>query len=307
MRLRRQANDMDLVESRMVSQLVVGYTLKARRHGWRTARKALKKARRNGIYLGKDALGWPLYDQSAGGVLIAAGSRSGKLVSILTPAVNPEHDHDVAILDPKPELIFVIRKLVKRHIVLFSPEPHSLMGQSASANIWSHLVPGPGLIGNTRVAIAAFLGVPEEGNAKFFAGGAKESWLPPLVVADVELNGETNLPRISDKWNEFLANSPEFAACEYDAMVNSQHAFIRSAAARFEKQRTKGNGKGGEDRRLPPLARRHPSGAAKQKANRDNADTGRVEEMLAAIAQQELGRDANKARREPEPKRIGTQ
>lgn len=247
MRLRRQANDLDLVETRKGSQHLVGDTRKARRQGRRAARKALKAARDDGIYLGKDALGWPLYSQSAGGALIVAGSRSGKLVSILTPAINPEHDHDVAILDPKPELIFVMRKLVKRHIVVFTPEPHPLMGQSASANIWSHLVPGPGLIGNTRVAIAAFLGVPEEGNAKFFAGGAKESWLTPLVVADVELNGETNLPRISDLWNEFLANSPEFAAFEYDAMVNSQHAFIRAAAARFEKQRTKGNGKGGEE------------------------------------------------------------
>lgn len=53
--------------------------------------------------------------------------------------------------------------------------------------------------------------------------------------------------------------------------------------------------------RLAPLAGRDPSRTAACKANHDNADTGRVEEVLAAIADEEFRADADQTCREPKP------
>ena len=54
-------------------------------------------------------------------------------------------------------------------------------------------------------------------------------------------------------------------------------------------ERSEPDGKGGEERCLPPLARGDPGRGARDHAHRDNADTGWIEQVLAAIADQEFG------------------
>jgi len=243
--------DLDLDETRKGSQRLVLDTRKARRLSWRKARKKFKEERENGIFVGHDALGWPQYSMAEGGVLLVGGARSGKLRNLQTTALS-QYTQDVLLIDPKMgENAYQLKKLDRRHVVMFMTQELPGLGRTASANIWGHLVwtidgkPNPDIVGWIRIAAADFLGYSGDAKAKFFEVGGRERFLTPVMVQCAQ-QGDISVPRVAGLFQAFLANSPEWAGFEYD-MTSNELPFVCAMAAKFKKFRTEGFGHGGEE------------------------------------------------------------
>ncbi len=153
-------------------------------------------------YSGKRRIFW----NGAGGLLLLAGARSGKLRDVLAYNLCGDFfSYTMLILDMKGELAAISRGCLDRCIYWNPAGLHGL--PQDRINPTSYLKKGsPSLVSDTKVYCQNVLPKSGSPTAEFFEARA-QSFLEAIILTIVEIDGELTLPRLYEIVNLIPGNS----------------------------------------------------------------------------------------------------
>lgn len=151
----------------------------------------------------------PLYYSGAGGLLLTAGARGGKLRDVLAYNLcSGIHDLSMLVLDLKGELAVVSQDQTRdeKYCIYWNPAGLHGMPQNRINPVDYIRIDSPSLVSDVKVFCENMIANSSGENSKYFEGRARE-FFEAIILTEVRLNGVLTLPRLYEIINLIPGNS----------------------------------------------------------------------------------------------------